>query len=307
MKLQKQALIGAAVGATLAAAVVITVYEGKVVVAEPGGQAQVSAGERVTLPLAPSAPPAASASGEPATGDAPALAAPRADAPREELLARDRQLRAQVAELTQQVAQLAARAPKVRGGPPDRKDRSWLHPSPQQLLAWAKECRVQFDVGAPQLDPERIAAASLSAAEAADANQALRDLDARWTQRVRDLYVEATGDARGADSLSMQAMSQELRDKALDHEDNALRQRLAEERAGLRRAPAPEVVAKASAFERYFRALVFLGDEQEHAIGAAIGLDKARQVREFDGGWPSRSVLAGCPKGGRDEDVGTAP
>ncbi len=51
----KQGLIGAVAGAALATAVVVTVYEGKVVVASPSGSAQVRAGERVTL--TPDRPP----------------------------------------------------------------------------------------------------------------------------------------------------------------------------------------------------------------------------------------------------------
>src|SRR5207249_4282357 len=63
----KQGLIGAASGAVLATIAVVTVYEGKVLVASPAGQRPVAAGERATLAPAssPSPAPSSSPSSEP--------------------------------------------------------------------------------------------------------------------------------------------------------------------------------------------------------------------------------------------------
>jgi hypothetical protein len=114
---------------------------------------------------------------------------------------------------------------------------------------------------------------------------------------VRGLYVEVTGDSGGADSLSAQAMGQELQEKAAAGEPDALQRRIAEERAGLAPVPAEAALAKASPFERYFRALANLGDDAEKALAAVLGGEKAHQLRARGGGWSQRMGLAGCRDG----------
>ena len=78
----------------------------------------------------------------------------------------------------------------------------------------------------------------------------------------------------GADSLSAQAMGQELHEKAAPGEPDALQKRIAEERAGLLQVPNEAAIAKASPFERYFRALANLGDEAEQALAVVLGGEK---------------------------------
>lgn len=300
----KQGLIGAVAGAALATAVVVTVYEGKVVVASPSGSAQVRAGERVTL--TPDRPPVLG-SGAPAQAVAIAeLPAAAPNASREELLARDETLRQQVAQLSKRVHQLQAVAmpgPGPGGGPGGGKQDSWLDKTPEQLLEFARECRVQLDLppvmrgAAPKLDPETATALELSTAQVSDVNQVFQTLGADWGKQVRALYVEATGDGSGADSLSPQAMGQELQEKAAPGEPDALQRRIAEERAGMVPAPAQAQVAKASAFERYFRALTSLGDDAERAMAVVLGGEKAHKLRARNGGWPVRMALAGCRDG----------
>lgn len=300
MKPLKQGLLGAAAGAALATAVVVTVYEGKVVVASPSGSAQVRAGERATL--TPESPPALDTSATPGPSVALAELPPAPpNATREQLLARDEALRQQVATLAQRVRQLqtvASAAPppnKLRG--PGQEN--WMDVSPEQLLDFARECRVQLDYPplmrgpAPKLSPKLAEELELSSEEIALVNTGFVELQADWLRRVRALYLETTSDTAGADSLSPQAMSEELQEKAAAAgEADALQKRVAEERAGL--VPVPADLSRTSPYERYFRGLANLGDEAEAWMATKLGKEKAHALRAHDGGWPMRMGLAGC-------------
>ncbi len=140
--------------------------------------------------------------------------------------------------------------------------------------------------------PEMASAARLSEPEVAAANQVFVDLSIEWARRVRAWYVEATGDTAGADTLSAHAMGQELQDKAPPREPDLLRQRIAEERAGL--VAAPGDLSKTSAYERYFRSMAGLGEEAERLLGEKLGADKAHALRTYEGGWPMRMDMGGC-------------
>jgi hypothetical protein len=300
MKPLKQGLLGAAAGAALATAVVVTVYEGKVVVASPSGNAQVRAGERATL--TPDSPPALGTSATPTAAVALAELPPAPpNATREELMARDEAMRQQVATLAQRVRQLqtvasAAPPPSKTRGPGDE---NWMDVSPEQLLDFARECRVQLDYPplmrgpAPKMDPRLAEELELSSEEVATINQSFVELQADWVRRVRALYLETTSDTAGADSLSPQAMSEELQEKAAAAgEADALQKRIAEERAGL--VPVPTDLSRTSPYERYFRGLANLGDDSEAWIAKKLGKEKAHAVRAHNGGWPMRMGLAGC-------------
>lgn len=308
MKPSKQGWIGAAAGAALATAVVVTVYEGKVVVASPSGSAQVRAGERATL--APDVPPALATSAPPSVALAELPPAPP-NATREELLARDEAMRQQVASLAQRLRQLQTVAsaapseePKVRTF--DSKE-SWTDVPAETLLEFARECRVQIDfppmnAGPFKLSPKLAEQLELSSDEVAAANQTFAELHASWLRRLRALYVETTGDNAGAESLSMQALSEELREKAAgEGEAEALQKRIAEERAGL--LPVPTDLSRTSPYERYFRAFANLGEEAEALLASKLGKEKAHAIRATDGGWPMRMGLAGCREGAK----GSAP
>ncbi len=307
----RSAVLGGAVGAALAAAAVVTVYEGEVVVVGDRGRRPAVAGEQVTL--APGGAPTPS----PAPGgpqvivrpptDAVALALPPAPTEattRDELLRRDQAQREQLAMLSQRIAQLEAAAGggSGGGGPPRLMgEGSWVDPSPAELATWAKECRIRLDLppvmrGEPMtVQPEWIEQLKLTDAEVAAANQVFAEHAREGARRVRGWYLEATDDAAGADALSAFSMGQELQDKALPREPELLQQRLAQERAGLE--PPPADLAKTSPFERYFRALVGLGDEVELLLAAKIGPEKAHGLRLAEGGWPMRMDMAGCPAG----------
>ncbi|MCL4223702.1 MAG: hypothetical protein KJZ91_04425 [Myxococcales bacterium] len=309
MRPARSAVLGAAAGAVLATAAVVTVYEGKVLVAGPAGKAEVAAGQQVTLDgTAPAPGPGSLAARAPTV----AFAVPEAPAStitREEILARDRAQREQIAALGARLQELEGARAGARGGrrpgPPSDDEVDWIDPGPDELLALARECGVNLDIppvmrGDPmQIDPATAQAAGLTADEHAAANQVFVELARSWKQRVRGWYVDATGDHQGADQLSAHAMGEELHDKAAPGEPELVRRRISQERAGL--APAPADVQRLSPFERYFRALAGLGEEAERLLAARVGADKARAVRAEHGGWPMRMSMSGCADGGADD------
>jgi hypothetical protein len=302
MQPSKASLIGAAAGAVIATAAVVTVYEGKVLVASPAGKAEVKAGERATLDGAPPLPSAVA--GPPIALAVPAE--PSASITRDELLVRDKAQREQIAALTARLKSLEG-AMAAGGGGPKRgaelggpgDDTGYIDATKEDLLALSKECGLKIDLPAmvrgesQTISPETAESVGLTGEEVAQAKQVFDDLNQAWLARVRGWYVEATGDRAGADQLSAHAMAEELRDKAAAGEPGALQKRISYERAGL--LPAPTDLSHASPFERYYRAFVDFGNETERALATKIGAEKAHAVRAENGGWGMRMSVAGCP------------
>jgi hypothetical protein len=300
----RSSLIGAAAGAVIATAAVVTVYEGKVIVASPGGKAEVQAGERVTLDGSRPMP----APDVPGPGPSVAIQVPpepSAAITREELLVRDKAQREQIAVLSTRLAQLegavAAGGARIKKGGPSRLDgEDWIDPTKEELMDLAKECGVKIDVppimrGEPmQFSTEDGEAAGMSNEELVTANQVIRDLAQAWRTRVRGWYIEATGDVAGGDQLSAHGMGEELQDKAIPGEPQAVQRKISYERAGM--AVAPADLSKLSPFERYFRGFAGLGDEAERLLADKHGPDKAHRLRADDGGWPMRMGMAGCDR-----------
>lgn len=292
MKANKQSLQGAAIGAALAAAVVVTVYEGSVVVADRGGQAStLEPGQSVTLRGESSATPA----GKDAV--VVALDPPRSDATREELLARDTVHRQEIERLR---ARLAAAPTGASGSGAAAEDdgRPWFDPSTETLRKFAAECRVRYDApdfegeGQGGLPPEVAERLGLSAEETTRLAGAVAKVRAGVREEVRQLYLEATGDSEGADSLSVSAMGWELQHKGSRGEVGKINAAIARERAGL--AVPPADTSGLSPLERYFRLLAQLGDALENEVAQVVGTERARRLREDLGGWGSRMEFAGC-------------
>lgn len=299
--LPKASILGAAAGAVVATVAVVTVYEGKVLVASPAGKAEVKAGERVTLDgTAPMPTP------DPGPGRGPRVAIavpaePSAAITRDELLIRDKAQREQIAALSTRLKELegavAGGRIKRPGGPPGL-DEDFLNPSKEDLLAMAKQCGVKLDLppvmrGEPMtISPDSAAEIGLTPEEVATANQVFVEVGKQWRARVRGWYIEATGDTAGGDQLSAHAMGEELQDKAAPGEPGLVQKRISHERAGL--ALAPPDLSRLSPFERYFRALADLGNEAERMLAAKLGPEKAHKLRAVNGGWGIRMQMAGC-------------
>ena len=236
----------------------------------------VSKGSAATLPLLPSTGQGLEAA------QSPDVAAMRA---------RDQAQQAEIAALKAQVAQLQAEIDSTKTV---EEDTGYPHPRPEVLRRWAAECHTRFDnLDVSQESPLQVTGDNfgLTPAEIPGFNAAMREVHANWLVVVRAAYFEITGDAVGTKVLSPTAMISEMNHKGAKNEINALRARIANERAGLVAAPAAD--AEMSALERHYRAYANLGDTIETALAKRIGAPRARAVR--GNGWNHQSESTGCP------------
>jgi len=298
--MDRKAVMAAGAGALAATTILVSVYEGRVLLANEHGRVELAAGERGSAPgvSAPSRASATDAAKKAAALAATPLPPPAAGATREELLKRDAEQRDELAKLRSQVAALEASAI----GPSDRKQGdSFFNPSKDELLQMAKECKLKWDSPSLSLTPETMSDKDATALGANDEerrqyNKVLADFNAKTLASLRALYVEVTGDKAGADTLTPQAMETEIRSKVPDTTMQEAMWRLSHERAGL--PVPPEDPRNIPAAERFLRIATGTGDEFERELGAAIGPDRARAFRSEHGGWGSRSVSSSdCPPG----------
>jgi hypothetical protein len=274
-------------GAAIASIVLITVYEGHVIAETRAARTELAAGGQATLRSDGSSIVAGAAVATP-TDDSHAT--------RDQLLARTHLQQSELNQLRARVAQLE----KITGGPEgELKDvpepgRLWHDPSPEKLAEWVATCRVRIDEPAldrftPLTKPD--SDRKITADEIADYNAALSEVQKRWKELTRSLYIETTGDTVGADSLSNEAMRREIEDKSPRGDVNIIFQRISQERAGLVEPPADP--SKTSPLERLTRAWVQLGDQSEAALARRLGADRAHAIRGE--GWGSRFEHGGCP------------
>lgn len=309
-KPSRSALTGAAVGALAAATLVVTVYEGRLLFADDkSGTKELRAGD--TAVRGPGQAIAVRRQAEPGSAGAGAKVAvalrpaPAADVTRDQLLKRDEEQRSAIASLQGKVAMLerdllAARKAKRSGKGADDDGRPWFDPSVETLQRFAKECRVRYDsppiMGAQpfQVSKKMAARMGLEESDLGTVNKVLAKLHSEFVLNLRKLYIEATGDSSGVESLSPSAMANEIRDKSPKGALARIQQQIARERAGLAQAPADW--SKAIPLERYYRLLGAMGDEMEKELGARVGTERARAMREKNNGWGRRMEYAGCPE-----------
>jgi hypothetical protein len=288
MKASVAGVTGAVVGAAVGALVVVAVYEGRVLAATDTGRTLVGPGERATLERG--ATPHAVA------GPGGLQTPPATNATRQELLERDRAQRQENAALRARLMLLEASLKDDVGAP--GRNRQWLEPSKEELLAMARRCEVRFD--APPvfgLDPPRVedglaASLRLTGAERDALQSAMQEMHSRFAAEVRKLYLGVTSDTKGAESLTPAAMGREIEDKSPKGAADAARRRLAQERAGL--ATPPTNVDGLSPAERYLRLVTALGPELEQRLGEGLGPERAHQMRLAQNGWPHKQAQAGC-------------
>lgn len=297
MNTTRQLLLSGALGAAVATGVVVTVYEGHVIAdSRHGTRTEVTAGNRATM--GPDGRTVVAGAGAPAEVARTSIASgfDERTASREQLLARANVQQQEIIKLRDRISELE----RARSGHHDNgaeEGRAWYDPSPERLAAWAAECHVRAD--SPGLDRWQPATSlgrnqrGLEPDELAPINAAISEVQAKWKALLRALYIEATGDAAGADNLSLDAMRGEIADKSDPKEHNLLLQRIAAERAGLAQPPAD--LSRTSPYERMFRAQLALGDQTEQAIAKRLGAERAKQIR--GDGWDSRGDWSGCPSG----------
>lgn len=287
---KKHLVLSGATGAAIAAAVVITVYEGHVVADTKAAKTELRAGNRAMI--SPDGRATVGSLDEPVAATlARSLAEDRA-ATREELIARSAEQRAELARLRAQLAAREGRDDEHNATEPGRR---WFDPSPERLKEWAAKCRVRSDsVGLDEpklMDAKAASHYGLEPDEIAPVNQVVTEIANDWRKLVRALYVEATGDLNGTDVLSVDAMLGEIREKGGGHEHNLVMQKISAERAGLAKPPAD--VAKLTPYERLMRVQVEQGNTIEAALAKKLGPERARAIRGE--GFGNRSDWSGCP------------
>jgi ferric-dicitrate binding protein FerR (iron transport regulator) len=291
MNKSKQLILSGTVGAALATAVVITVYEGHVIAETQTARTELAAGTRATV----------GADGRTATATTTPMADLIARLPvddarvtREELLARATAQRAELEKLRVRLAEL-----EQQGGhdAAEEAGRPWYDPSDERLKLWVAECHVRSDEpGFDRFSPLTSAnTRGLEPGELAGYNAAMAEVHQPYKLLVRSLYIEATGDTAGADTLSIEAMRGEIQEKSVPGEHNLILQKIARERAGLQ--PPPADLSRTSPLERLFRAYIELGNQAEAALAKRLGPERAKELRGE--GWGSRSNWSGCPDPGR--------
>lgn len=217
-------------------------------------------------------------------------------ATRDQLLARTHLQQAELAQLRARIAKLEKTPGDPEGVAFDAPEpgRPWHDPSPEKLAEWVATCHVRVDEPAldrftPLTEPNEHS--GVTADELGDYNAALTEVQTRWKELTRSLYIEITGDTVGADSLSNEAMRREIEDKSPRGENNVILQRISRERAGLAAPPADP--SKTSPLERLTRAWVQLGDQSEAALARRLGPERAHAIRGE--GWGARYETGGCP------------
>jgi hypothetical protein len=300
-------LVAGAVGAALASALLVTVYEGKVSVAPAGGAAaSLSAGEQARVE--PGGAVALQRAPQLRAVSAPPDRAPEGQASREQLVAREANSQQQIALLQARVQQLEREVQLSRKAAPDTESvpaedadlpqHGKTHDfTPAEKQAMADHCEVRIDM--PPLEGDRFRltpgdGAQLHLAEdqqprVADAINKVRD-DA--IAHLRALYLEATGDAGGAQVLAPGSLAQELLQKSRAGEVEAARTRVARERAGL--DPPPSDPAAGTVPERYFRYMTTVGDSVQRELEPIVGVNQAGIVRDRVDGW--RQTMNGCKR-----------
>jgi hypothetical protein len=295
----KQSMVAASLGAAAATTVLVSVYEGRVLLANEHGSTALVAGEAASA----RAGQAPSAAGDHAAARAATATPSSNDAvTRDELLARDQAQRAELAQLRARVQELQAGRPAADGAPAPKAAESspFFAPTKDELAQFAKDCKLKWDM--PPLNPQpslfgpkQAERAGLTDGERAEANRVTAEVHTHTLAELRALFVEVTGDKAGAETLSPQALSSEILDKSPEAQMKEIFARLSRERAGLQAAPADTRGAPAA--ERLMRLMTTLGDKYERELGEAVGPDRAHALREQNNGWGSRNVSSnGCPE-----------
>lgn len=312
---------GAALGAALASAVVVTVYEGGVVLANERGEVALAPGERGRA-QADHEPKRWE--DEPADGDAaPDVVAARSVGPDDAAAQLKRQARALEKTRAEQVeqekvidalrrqvvdlggepgkmspAELKVRARKCagqgRGG-----DCPFLDPDEDTLREMARCASVKVDfpgfldnIESPNVDGY---AQGLGLSDPADVAKFQTAADRHYESfntRLREIFVELGGDPELAGDASAATMKSYIADQLDGELMGDLQRRVAEERAGLRDGPTD--LSELPIEEQAYRLHVELGNEFERHVAQQLGTDRAHELRRVQDGWPgSTSVSTG--------------
>jgi hypothetical protein len=285
---------GAALGSAAAAAVIVTVYEGEVVLANDNGRVDVGAGEHARARV----------------GSGPEIDEPGESDESGTIAALRTQTRAQERELSRLRHELAARsgAPTVDEDASAEADEdpstalanpllatldegfSYFDPTPEALEKMADCGVVAWDQPpvwdeSASFDPQWRDAVDLGDAEAEALDTALSDFRERSVAELRRYYVELGGDTQAVESFTAQELLQLVYGRLDGEELAATREAIARERAGRE-----EVPEDASVAGRFMRWEAQLGDAFEDELGHRLGPERAHELRAADEGWGNKRL-----------------
>jgi hypothetical protein len=273
----KTSVIGAALGAAAASAVVVTVYEGKVEVRNAHGATPVAAGESLTTTGTPSSrPPRFAATAPPGTG----LES------RQEIA----RLKDRIGELEGRQGSVVEERVKVGGG--DKKmagDKPELVPEDKFLdftrAEWAdmaSRCEVRTQLpplgmgGEPAfVDENEANQVGLSTDERSRYNDQLRATSDEHHTALAAIYRDITGES--GDRLTLMSLDSEIRAKSPPSEFSAANRRFAEEKAGISPAQDP---ATFSPIDRFIRLQANAWQKFEDKLITQLGPEKTHALRE---------------------------
>jgi hypothetical protein len=311
MNSKLKTLASAAAGAAVATGVFLTVHEGSVVLANDHGDVEVVAGQRARA----------------RPGEAPSIADELESAVRATIAkpARDtrfkslvRENQAQREELRRLHTELRERERDVAGGdapqvdiesPEHRREvaqqcgehggcdrKLWTDPSQEELVELAKCGRLLVDtpafMGGADFFPGGmvIEAAGLSEADSMRYAEIAEAYQTEVASELAGLASELGVPASLVERMSPVQL-QGLVDSVVEADTHeAIRRRVADERAGIGAAPP---VDQQSAGERALRFLWSQGQAFEHRLSAEFGADAAREMRHAAGGWANKSSIGG--------------
>lgn len=314
IEMNKKTLTG--VSAALAAAAVVTVYEGRVVFANDQGSVDVDAGQSVRAEV--SRPP-----GEPSDRMA-----------NEETERELSVLRAQSARQQREIERLRAGAAEARR--PSRDPPSEASGEALEGVALVRACAVGSGAGigsclelpkfetdeaalqemarcgtvvwdqAPPYDaetfepsPDFVRSYGLSPEDAEAIAAANASFDRDMTEQLAKIYAELTGEESPAGSMGRAALFSAVRAKikadVVDNDDSQRRYRaIARERAGLSDPPERASMEPSEWFQRL---TVDEGELYMEAVAEQLGSERAKALRRKKKGWPSSGFAAGdCGK-----------
>lgn len=321
--MRNQAIKAGAAGAALATALVVTVYEGSVVLANDQGTMTVKAGEAGTARLA-SAPVRSGADDppepqrvDPAEAGAGAASAkspgdPRAHLSRQarvlermrtengEQAERIRVLEAQVESLGGSIDRTSPEAIAARAKQCAKQTRGggcpFLEPNQETLLEMAKCATVKVDSPGFLDDPDAPVVAGLAKMLGVEDTAELDRLQAAadkhyesYNAQLRAMYLELGGSEEIAADASGDTLFSSIADQLDPELTGAVQRRIAQERAGLQEPPA--TLEGLPIEERLLRLQANKGNVFEQHVAEALGPERARALRSRADGWPGSTSV----------------
>ena len=327
MPLKSNNLRAGALGAAFASALVVTVYEGGVVLANDEGSVDVGAGQaaHVTSDRAPvrfdpddpnrvladaskgkeksKAKPGTIAGDPMAHIQRQARDLDRIRQEKDDQAVRIRELEEQVVALGGSTDPKSPEAKQARARRCATQSRGsgcpFLEPDQETLEEMARCATVKIDslgfTDNPDPPQAEVIAERLGITDPAEREKvheaALAQYDSH-NEQLRAMYLELGGDETAADGASGKTLQSFIFDQIDRDGFSDIQRQIAEERAGLREPPAD--LSALSIEERVGRLMANDGNEFERLVAERIGKERARELRRRQDGWPgSTSVHSG--------------